>query len=134
MSRLSQRPWPTLHRKRAPSGLDLGIFGEGESILHVDSEIADRIFDLAMAEQDLNGTKVARSPLDYRRLRSAKRVRAILASHETDTCYPFVAKRRVCRRISFTTRSAGAFVGDFFKEGWAFIFVLSSLRRSPNPP
>jgi hypothetical protein len=24
--------------------------------------------------------------------------------------------------------------GDFFKEGWGFIFVPSSLRRSPNPP
>ena len=57
--------------------------GEGESILHVDSKVANRIFDLAMAEQDLNGAKVASSPVDYRRLRSAKRVRAILASHET---------------------------------------------------
>jgi len=113
---------------------NLGVFGESKRVFNVYPEIAHGILDLAMTEQDLNGTKVARSPLDYRRLRSAKRVRAILASHETDTCYPFVAKRRVCRRISFTTRSAGAFVGDFFKEGWAFIFVLSSLRRSPNPP
>ena len=24
--------------------------------------------------------------------------------------------------------------GDLFKEGWGFIFVPSSLRRSPNPP
>ena len=69
MSRLSQRPWPTLHRKRPPSGLDLGIFGEGESILHVDSEIADRIFDLAMAEQDaqLPGDDVAREVVEHGR-------------------------------------------------------------------
>jgi tripartite-type tricarboxylate transporter receptor subunit TctC len=36
--------------------------------------------------------------------------------------------------VEITTRSAGAFTGDFFKEGWGFIFVPSSLRRSPNPP
>src|SRR5688572_6231066 len=42
--------------------------------------------------------------------------------------------RRVCRRMSFTTRSAGAFVDDFFKEDLGFIFVPSSLRRSPDPP
>ncbi len=42
--------------------------------------------------------------------------------------------RRVCRRMSFTTRSAGAFSGDFFKEGWGFVFVPPSRRRRPNPP
>ena len=26
--------------------------------------------------------------------------------------------RRVCRRMSFTTRSAGAFAADLFKEDW----------------
>ena len=60
-----KRPYPALHRKRAPSGLDLRILGEGESILHVDSQVANRILDLAMAEQDLNGAKVACSPVDY---------------------------------------------------------------------
>src|SRR5690606_16475062 len=38
--------------------------------------------------------------------------------------------RRVARRMSFTTCSAGAFT-DFFKEDLGFIFVPSSLRRSP---
>jgi hypothetical protein len=42
--------------------------------------------------------------------------------------------RRVWRRISFTTCSAGAFMGDFLKEGLGFIFVPSPLRRSSNPP
>ena len=42
--------------------------------------------------------------------------------------------RQVCRRTSFTTRSAEGFAGDFALEGLGFIVVPSSLRRSPNPP
>jgi len=44
-----KRLCPALHRKRAPSGSNLRILGEGKSILHVDSKIADRILDFAMA-------------------------------------------------------------------------------------
>lgn len=67
-----KRPCPALHRKRALSGSDLRILGEGKSILHVDPKVADRIFDLAVAEKDLNGAKVAGGPIDDRCLRSAK--------------------------------------------------------------
>ena len=42
--------------------------------------------------------------------------------------------RRVLRRMSFTTCSAGALDRDFALEDLGFIFVPSSLRRSPNPP
>ncbi len=59
--------------KRAPSDSDLGIFG-GKSILHVDSKVADHILDLPVAEQDLNGAKVAGGPIDNRCLRSASYV------------------------------------------------------------
>jgi hypothetical protein len=38
--------------------------------------------------------------------------------------------RRVARRMSFTTRSAGAFAGDFFKEGWVFILWDGRLLQS----
>ncbi len=81
--------------ERAPLGSNLGILGECKSILHVDSKVANRILDLAKAEQDLNGAKIAGGAVDYRCLRSAKRMRPILASHETDTCYPFVDGARV---------------------------------------
>src|SRR3546814_2912063 len=40
--------------------------------------------------------------------------------------------RRVARRMSFTTRSAGALGGDFFKEDLGFIFVPSSLRSEEH--
>lgn len=68
----SQAPVSGSPPVRAPSGSDLGILGEGEGILHVDSKVADRILDLAVAEQDLDGAKVAGGPVDYRCLRSAK--------------------------------------------------------------
>jgi hypothetical protein len=42
--------------------------------------------------------------------------------------------RRVARRMSFTTCSAGALAGDFALQDLGLIFVPSSLRRNPNPP
>jgi hypothetical protein len=43
-----------------------------------------------MAEQDLDSTKVACCPVDDRCFRSAEGVRAILTSHQTDPCHPFI--------------------------------------------
>jgi hypothetical protein len=45
--------------------LDFGILGKGKCVLHVNSEIAHRILDLAMTEEDLDGAKVAGRPVDY---------------------------------------------------------------------
>ena len=45
-----------------------------------------------MTEKNLNRTKVAGCPVDDRCLRSAKRVRAILASHQADAGHPFIDK------------------------------------------
>ena len=50
----------------------IGADGKGERVFHCDPEITHRILDLAMAEQDLNGAKVASGPVDNRCLRSAK--------------------------------------------------------------
>lgn len=49
-----RRPRPNLYRKRAPKGSNLGVFGKGKRVLHVDPEIAHRILDLAVAEKDLD--------------------------------------------------------------------------------
>jgi IS5 family transposase len=42
--------------------------------------------------------------------------------------------RRVARRMSFTTASAGRLAGDFDLERLGLIFVPSSLRRDPISP
>ena len=54
-----------MRRKGGPSperGADrsnLGVLGEGKCVFHIDAEIADRVLDLAMAEQDLDRLPVA---------------------------------------------------------------------------
>lgn len=44
----SARAW--LARARAPVGSDLSVFGKGKRVLHIDSEIAHRVLNLAVAE------------------------------------------------------------------------------------
>ncbi len=71
-------------------GSDLSVFGKRKCVFHVDPKIAHRVLDLAMTEKDLDGTKVAGRPVDDRRLGPPKRVGAILASHQTHPCNPFI--------------------------------------------
>ena len=79
-------------RRRGAIGSDFGVLGKGKRVFDVDAEIAHCVLDLAMTEKDLDGTKVAGRPVYDRCLRSAKRVRAILASHKTDAGHPFIDK------------------------------------------
>ena len=51
-------------QQRGANSSDLGVLGEGKSILDVDSEVADRILNLAMAEQYLDGAQVSSRPID----------------------------------------------------------------------
>ena len=75
-------------RRRGATDSDFPILRKGKRVFHVHPEIAHCVLDLAT--KDLDGTNVAGSPVDDRCLRSAKGVRGILASHQTDTCYPFI--------------------------------------------
>ena len=43
---------------------DLGVFGKGKRILHVDPKIAHRILNLTMAEKDLDSAQVAGGTID----------------------------------------------------------------------
>ncbi len=70
----------------------LGVFSKGKRIFHVNPEIAHYILDLAMAEEDMDGTGVAGRPVNNRCLRAAKRVGAIFASHQTHPCHPLIDK------------------------------------------
>jgi hypothetical protein len=66
------------------------VFGKGKRVFNVYPEIAHGVVDLAMTEQDLDGTKVSGASVDDRRLRSAQGMCAILAWHQADTRYPFI--------------------------------------------
>ena len=61
-----------LAKRRGAVSSDLGVFGQGKRVFHVDPEIAHCVLDLAMAEQDQDGTKVAGRSIDDRCLRSAE--------------------------------------------------------------
>ena len=50
--------------ERGTDGSNLSVLGKGKSVFHIDPQIADRVFDLAMAKQDLDRTKVAGCPVD----------------------------------------------------------------------
>lgn len=78
--------------ERGADRSNLGVLGKGKCVFHIDAEIADRVLDLAMAEQDLDGTQIAGCPVDDRCLRSAERVRTVFTSDQTDPCHPFIDK------------------------------------------
>ena len=52
--------------------LDLGAFGQSQSVFDVYAEVAHRAFDLGVSEQDLHRTKVAGLLVDNRCLRAPK--------------------------------------------------------------
>jgi hypothetical protein len=85
-----QLPFPAPHWKRKPTCSDLGVLGKRKCVFHVDPKVADGIIDLAMAEEDLDSTKVASRPIDDRRLGTPKRVGAILTSYQTHSRYLFI--------------------------------------------
>lgn len=47
-------------------------FGKGQSILYIDTKIADGAFDLRVAKQDLHGAQIARLLINNRRLGTAQ--------------------------------------------------------------
>jgi hypothetical protein len=69
---------------------DLDVLGKRKCVFHVHPKVADGIIDLAIVEQDLDGTKVASRPIDDRRLGEPKRVGAILTSYQTHSPHPFI--------------------------------------------
>jgi hypothetical protein len=47
-----------------PSDSDINLFGNSERVINLDAEIADRAFDLGVAEQELDRSQVACAPVD----------------------------------------------------------------------
>src|SRR3984893_4003155 len=68
---------------------NLNLFSDGERVINLDTEIADRTFHPRVAEQKLDCAQVARAAVDQGRLRSSKRVRAEDMRVKPDACDPF---------------------------------------------
>ena len=55
-----------------PSGSDVNLFGDGESVINLDAEIPDGALDLGVTEQQLDSLEVAGPPIDQGRLGAAQ--------------------------------------------------------------
>jgi hypothetical protein len=48
----------------AREGSDFDLFRYGKSIINLDAKVAHRTLDLCVAKQELNGSQIARAPID----------------------------------------------------------------------
>lgn len=55
-----------------PSGSDVDLLGDGESIIDLNAEIPDSALDLRVPKEQLNGPQVAGSPVNQGRLGSTQ--------------------------------------------------------------
>ena len=68
------RSWPVSDRRirRSLTRLHLGLLGDLQCIVDLDSEIPNGAFEFGMAEEKLNGPEISCSPIDQRGFRPAK--------------------------------------------------------------
>jgi hypothetical protein len=68
------RLWPVSDRRirRSLTRLHLGLLGDLQCIVDLDSEIPNGAFEFGMAEEKLNGPEISCSPIDQRGFRPAK--------------------------------------------------------------
>src|SRR5690349_5219818 len=81
-----------------PSDSDINLFGYRERIINLDTEIADRAFDLGVAEQELHGSQIARAAVDQRCLGPAEGVRTKHPRIKPDACHPVGKKASILAR------------------------------------
>lgn len=78
-----------------PGDSDINLFGNGERVVHLDAEIADRAFDLDVAEQELHRSQIPRPPVDQRCLGPAQGMGAKHSWIKPDACHPIGKKASI---------------------------------------
>ena len=68
--------------------LDLRLFGDREGVVDLDAKISHGALELGMAEKQLDGAQIMRSPIDQCRFGPAQRVRATRPRVEPDSGGP----------------------------------------------
>jgi len=91
--------------RRSPIDRPTSGFGalcKKQSVLYVDTEIADRVLDLRVTQQDLDRTNVAGSPIDHRGFRPPKRMRAIFGLPKSNCGHPLINEAGIltCAHVS----------------------------------
>lgn len=69
-----------------------------QRVLHVDTKISNRVFNLGMTEQNLDGTDVSRRLVDHRRLRPTERVSPIFLGTQTNRGHSLINEAGVLPR------------------------------------
>ena len=67
---------------------DISLFGQRKRVIHLDTEIAHRAFDLCVTKQDLDSPQIASSPVYQGRLGAPERMGAKHGYVQPDACYP----------------------------------------------
>ena len=72
-----------------PGTSDVDLFRYRDGIIHLNAKIFNRAFNLSVAEQELDSSQIASTPIDQRRLRSPQRMGAELLGIQPDAGDPF---------------------------------------------
>jgi hypothetical protein len=71
------------------------LLGYRQSIINLDTKIANRALDLGMAKEQLDGPQIAGAAIDHGGLGPPQGMRAEQARIETDAAYPVANKPRI---------------------------------------
>ncbi|ARS29391.1 hypothetical protein KC8_19150 [Sphingomonas sp. KC8] len=77
---------------------DFGTLRKAQGVIYIDAEIFDDVLDLAVTEQDLNGSQIAGDFVDHRGLGPAQRMRSIFCAVQTGSNDPFVDQTCILAR------------------------------------
>src|SRR5438552_11978748 len=70
------------------ANLHLGLLGDLQRIIDLDTEIAHGAFEFGVPEQKLNGAQISGSSIDQRGFRPTQRMRAVSQRIKSDRCDP----------------------------------------------
>lgn len=72
------------------SASDFRPFGEQQRVFDDYAEIPDRVLDLGVPKEDLNGSDITSCAIDHRRFRTPKRVGSVFSASQADRCYTLI--------------------------------------------
>ena len=78
-----------------PGTSDVNLLRYRERVIDLNAQISDGALDLCVAEQELDGPKIAGAPIDQRRLRSPEGMGTEKPRFKSDSGNPFRDKRRI---------------------------------------
>ena len=71
-----------------PSDLDINLFGDGQGVINIDTEVADGALDLRVSEKQLHRAQITCFPVDERCFRPSQRMGAKFGRIEPNTANP----------------------------------------------